>query len=75
MIEAHQAAGNPVAAALSQVDGGRWLTLYGTATVSAAPDVNADAMQRYAERYRPPGDRGEDRRTILVAVTRIVGRG
>lgn len=74
LIEAHQAAGHEVAAALSQVDGGRWLTLYGTATVSADPAVNADAMQRYADRYRPPGDRGTDRRTIIVDVTRLVGR-
>lgn len=62
-------------AALSQVDGGRWLTLYGTATVSADPAVNADAEQRYAARYRPPGDRGAERRTIIVNVERMTGRG
>ena len=61
-------------AALSQVDGGRWFTLHGAATVSADPVVNADAERRYSQRYRPPGDRGADRRTIEVDVTRIVGR-
>lgn len=60
--------------ALSQVDGGRWLTLYGVLTVTADPDVNADAERRYSERYRPPGDRGAQRRTIEMSVTRITGR-
>lgn len=63
-----------LAAALGQVDGGRWLALHGPATVSSDPAVNADAERRYAERYRPPGDRGADRRTIEVAVTKILGR-
>ncbi len=67
-------AGGSIVAALSQVDGGRWFTLYGTATATADAATNADAERRYAGRYRPPGDRGEDRRTIEVAVTKIVGR-
>lgn len=71
LIEAHQS----VIAAVAQVDGGRWLALHGTATVSADPEVNADAERRYAERYRPPGDRGVDRRTIEITVDRILGRG
>ncbi len=62
-----------VVAALSQVDGGRWFTLHGSATVTADPATNADAERRYAARYRPPGDRGSDRRTIELAVTSIVG--
>lgn len=61
-------------AVLGQVDGGRWLALHGTATVSADPDVNADAVRRYAERYRPPKDRGVDRRTIEISIDRIIGR-
>lgn len=63
-----------VVAALSQVDGGRWFTLHGTAAVSVDPATNADAERRYAQRYRPPGDRGTDRRTIELNVTKIVGR-
>lgn len=61
-------------AALCQVDGGRWLALHGPATVTADMEVNADAERRYAERYRPPGDRGTDRRTIRLQVQRILGR-
>lgn len=61
-------------AALGQVDGGRWFSLHGVATVTSDPVVNADAERRYAARYRPPGDRGADRRTIEIAVTKIVGR-
>lgn len=70
LIEQH----GPLAAALSQVDGGRWFTLYGTASVTADPAVNADAERRYAARYRTPGDRGADRRTIEVVVDHLVGR-
>ncbi len=68
------AADEPVVAALSQVDGGRWFTLHGLATVTADPAVNADAERRYAQRYRPPGDRGADRRTIELVIDKIVGR-
>lgn len=64
----------PLTAALSQVDGGRWASLYGPATVSADPDVCADAVRRYGERYRPPKDRGADRRVIEIVVDKIVGR-
>lgn len=70
LIERHTS----LVAALSQVDGGRWFTLYGTATVSNDPAVNADAEARYAQRYRPPGDRGDARRTIEIAVHQMVGR-
>lgn len=66
--------GQPLVAALSQVDGGRWFTLHGQASVTADPATNADAERRYAQRYRPPGDRGADRRTIELAVDKIVGR-
>lgn len=70
LIEQH----GPLTAALGQVDGGRWFTLHGTASVSADPVVNADAERRYAARYSPPGDRGADRRTIEVMVDHLVGR-
>lgn len=61
-------------AVLCQIDGGRWLALHGVATVTANAVINADAEARYAARYRPPGDRGADRRTIEVAVSKVVGR-
>lgn len=61
-------------AAVCQVDGGRWLTLEGPATVTADPDHVAEGVRRYAERYRPPGER-PDRVVIEIAVDRVLGRG
>ncbi len=60
-------------AAVSQVDGGRWLTLEGTAVVTADPARVAEGVRRYAERYRPPGERA-DRVVIELSVTRVLGR-
>lgn len=59
--------------ALSQVDGPRWLTLEGEATVTADPDRVAVAERGFAERYRPPHER-DDRRAIEIRVDRIMGR-
>ncbi|MEY3657081.1 MAG: hypothetical protein RL114_1439 [Actinomycetota bacterium] len=61
-------------AVVSQVDGGRWLTLEGT--VSGTDDAAhvAAAVNGYAARYRQPGER-EDRVAIEIAVDRIMGRG
>ena len=60
-------------AAVSQVDGGRWLTLEGTVSGSDDPTRVALAVQGYAARYRQPGER-EDRTVIEIAVDRIMGR-
>lgn len=60
-------------AAVSQVDGGRWLTLEGPATVTDDPDRVARAVTGYASRYRQPGER-PDRVAIEIAVDRILGR-
>ncbi len=62
-------------AAVCQVDGGRWLTLEGHAVVSADPARCADAVDRYSARYRPPKDRGDQRRVIEITVDRVLGRG
>ena len=59
---------------LCQIDGGRWLALEGTAAVTADPARCAEGVSRYARRYRPPSDRGPDRRVIEVAVSRVTGR-
>lgn len=59
-------------AAVSQVDGGRWLTLEGTATVTDDPERVAEGVRRYAERYRQPGDR-LDRVVIEIRVDRVLG--
>lgn len=64
-------AGHPVRAALCQVDGRRWLTLEGVVTVSDDPAELADALHRYAERYRPPRD-GVERVVLRVAVDRVM---
>ncbi|MCQ3810396.1 MAG: pyridoxamine 5'-phosphate oxidase family protein [Acidimicrobiia bacterium] len=66
------AGGGP--AALCQVDGGRWATLEGHATVTADPEQCTDAVARYGERYGPAKDRGTDRRAIIIAVDSVLGR-
>jgi PPOX class probable F420-dependent enzyme len=60
-------------AAVSQVDGGRWLTLEGPAEVTDDTARVADAVGRYAERYRLPGER-TDRVAIEIRVDRVMGR-
>ncbi|MGA0117428.1 MAG: pyridoxamine 5'-phosphate oxidase family protein [Ilumatobacteraceae bacterium] len=60
-------------AVVSQVDGGRWLTLEGTVTGTNDPTRVTAAVQGYAARYRQPGER-EDRVAIEIAVDRIMGR-
>ena len=69
------ATGDPVRSrvALSTVDGGRWITLEGPARVSDDPDEVAEAVRRYAQRYRHPAER-PDRVALVVAVDRVLGR-
>ncbi len=64
----------PLRAAVCQVDGGRWITFEGNATVTADPERCQEGTSRYAKRYSPPKDRGEDRRVIEICVDRILGR-
>ncbi len=59
--------------AICQVDGGRWLTLYGRASVSQTPESIEQGVRRYAARYRQPKER-DDRVVIEVSVDRIIGR-
>jgi PPOX class probable F420-dependent enzyme len=60
-------------AVVCQVDGGRWLSFEGPATVTDDPERVAEAVRRYAERYRTPGER-PDRVAIEIAVDRVLGR-
>jgi F420H(2)-dependent biliverdin reductase len=60
-------------AVLCQVDRGRWLSLEGVAAVSRDPAAVAEAVRRYAARYRTPGER-PDRVVIEIAVDRVVDR-
>jgi F420H(2)-dependent biliverdin reductase len=58
--------------AVCQLDGRRWLTLEGTAVVRDDPASVADAVERYARRYRQP--RVNPLRVVIeISVNRILG--
>lgn len=58
--------------AVCQVDGRRWITLEGTAVVRDDPASVADAVERYARRYRQP--RVNPARVVLeISVDRVLG--
>ncbi|MGN6607881.1 MAG: PPOX class F420-dependent oxidoreductase [Jatrophihabitans sp.] len=57
---------------LCQVDGRRWLSLEGTATVARDADAVRDAERRYAERYRVPRE-NPHRVALMIAVSRAYG--
>jgi len=57
---------------LSQVDGGRWLSLEGIAGVNRDPEAVRDAELRYAQRYRTP--KPNPRRVVIeVLIKRVLG--
>src|ERR1700682_3963705 len=59
-------------AVLSQVDGARWLSLEGRASVNTEDDAVRDRQLRYAQRYRTP--RVNPRRVVIeVRVERVLG--
>ena len=60
-------------AAVSQVDGGRWLTLEGESRLVADADGVAAAVAAYAARYQAPSER-DDRVAIEIRVDRMLGR-
>ncbi len=60
-------------AAVSQVDGGRWLTLEGEVTATDDPDRVAAAETAYGARYGDPAARS-NRVAIEIRVDRILGR-
>jgi PPOX class probable F420-dependent enzyme len=67
VAHARRAPGEPLGrAALCQVDGRRWLTIEGTVEVVEDPVEIADALRRYAERYRP---RDHDPERVVLRVT------
>ncbi|MFT6292636.1 MAG: PPOX class probable F420-dependent enzyme [Ilumatobacter sp.] len=61
-------------AAVSQVDGGRWLTLEGRVRLVTDPAGVQPGIDGYAARYRDPKDR-QDRAVIEIDVDKILGRG
>jgi PPOX class probable F420-dependent enzyme len=58
-------------AAVSQVDGARWLTLEGPADVLTDPAAVTEAEQRYAVRYRTPRE-NPARVVIAIRPTRLL---
>lgn len=60
-------------AVVCQVDGARWLSLEGPATVTDQPGRVAAAVSAYAARYREPGERS-DRVAVEIEVDRVLGR-
>ncbi|MFC4629636.1 pyridoxamine 5'-phosphate oxidase family protein [Promicromonospora alba] len=58
-------------AALCQVAGGRWITLEGTIAVSEDEAEIADAVERYARRYRQLGP-NPDRIVLRVTVDKVM---
>ncbi|MGY0499774.1 PPOX class F420-dependent oxidoreductase [Nocardia sp. FBN12] len=58
-------------AAVSQVDGARWLTLEGPATVLADSADVAEAVRRYTERYRVPRE-NPTRVVVAIQVSRVL---
>jgi PPOX class probable F420-dependent enzyme len=58
--------------AVCQVDGARWLTLEGSAVVKDDAASVADAVERYARRYRQPRE-NPARVVIEISVDRVLG--
>ena len=58
--------------AVCQLDGRRWLTLEGTAAVREDAAAVADAVERYAVRYRQPRE-NPARVVIEISVDQILG--
>lgn len=59
-------------AAVTQIDGARWLTLEGPASVLDDPVSVSDAERLYAQRYREPRE-NPTRVVIEVEVRRVLG--
>ena len=70
-VRAGQAAGQ-ARVAVCQVDGRRWVTLEGTAVVRDDPASVADAVARYAQRYRTPRE-NPARVVVEISVDRVLG--
>ena len=59
-------------AVVCQIDGGRWLSLEGTAVLTDDEDRCREGTARYAERNRDPRERPA-RTVIEISVDRILG--
>ncbi|MEV0559540.1 MULTISPECIES: pyridoxamine 5'-phosphate oxidase family protein [unclassified Streptomyces] len=70
-------AGGPdgIPVAVCQVEGRRWATLEGRATVSTDPARVAEAERRYAERYGRTPSPNPSRVVVEIALTSALGHG
>ncbi|MBY6436239.1 PPOX class F420-dependent oxidoreductase [Rhodococcus kroppenstedtii] len=59
-------------AAVTQVDGARWLTLEGSSRVVRDAESVRDAENRYAARYKPPRENPQ-RVVVEITVQRVLG--
>ena len=65
-------AGTDPRVAVCQVDGRRWSTIEGLAEVRDDQAAVAEAVRRYAERYRQPRE-NPDRVALRIAITHVIG--
>ena len=72
-VKARNAGRDGAIAALCQVDRARWLTLSGPIRVDRDLDAVADAVRRYAGRYRQPRENPQ-RVVLIMSVTHMLGR-
>ncbi|MEU8725300.1 TIGR03618 family F420-dependent PPOX class oxidoreductase [Streptomyces antimycoticus] len=61
--------------AVCQMAGKRWATLEGLAVVREDPELIAEAVRRYAERYERTPRPNRDRVLIEITLTRAMGKG
>ena len=59
---------------ISQVEGARWLTLQGVATIATSPEEVALGVELYSRRYRAPRENPE-RVVIVMSVEKVMGSG
>lgn len=70
--KARHVASGSARAVVAQVDGRRWLSLEGVPVVSDDPVRVAEAVRRYAGRYRQPSDNSA-RVVVEIRVDRVLG--
>lgn len=65
-------AGTDPRVAVCQVDGARWSTIEGTAEVRDDEASVAEAVRRYAERYRQPRE-NPSRVALRISISSVIG--
>ena len=74
-VKSRLLAAGPIPGSICQVDGGRWVTLEGSCSVTAEPEACSYGVARYTSRYSAPKDRGSDRRVVIMDVEHILASG